>query len=183
MVATFTTDLLNSAFHGFKYKGDFGLFKPKFIPKDLIAVNVIAVIPAIILGMVGGVLGSAFTQLNLLFSRSRKRIMAKIKGKHAKNLLRMMETLMVLLIVSCVHIFIPAIIGKLLLLPTLFLFKRNSESVDWRQARIGKGPAVTFIKLTDLNDGRDWTQPRLRSFFVITFVADREKGIIVDKLC
>ena len=113
MVATFTTDLLNSAFHGFKYKGDFGLFKPKFIPKDLIAVNVIAVIPAIILGMVGGVLGSAFTQLNLLFSRSRKRIMAKIKGKHAKNLLRMMETLMVLLIVSCVHIFIPAIIGEL----------------------------------------------------------------------
>ena len=64
MVATFTTDLLNSAFHGFKYKGDFGLFKPKFIPKDLIAVNVIAVIPAILLGIVGGVLGSAFTQLN-----------------------------------------------------------------------------------------------------------------------
>ena len=36
MVATFTTDLLNSAFHGFKYKGDFGLFKPKFIPKGCI---------------------------------------------------------------------------------------------------------------------------------------------------
>ena len=140
MVATFTTDLLNSAFHGFKYKGDFGLFKPKFIPKDLIAVNVIAVIPAIILGIVGGVLGSAFTQLNLLFSRSRKRIMAKIKGKHAKNLLRMLETLMVLLIVSCVHIFIPAIIGKLLLLPTLFLFLKKltkcrlETSQDWKRA-------------------------------------------------
>ena len=111
MVATFTTDLLNSAFHGFKYKGDFGLFKPKFIPKDLVAVNVIAVIPAILLGIVGGILGSAFTQLNLLISRTRKKFMAKIKGKHAKNLLRMLESLLVLFIVSCVHIFMPALIG------------------------------------------------------------------------
>ena len=112
MVATFTTDLLNSSFHGFKYKGDFGLFKPKFIPKDLIAVNVIAVIPAIVLGIVGGILGSAFTQLNLLISRTRKKFMAKIKAKHARNLLRMLETLLVLLIVSSVHIFVPALIGE-----------------------------------------------------------------------
>ena len=59
----------------------------------------------------GGVLGSAFTQLNLLICRTRKKFMAKIKGKHAKNLLRMLETLLVLLIVSCVHIFMPALIG------------------------------------------------------------------------
>lgn len=50
MIATFTTDILNSSFHGFKYKGDFGLFKPKFISRDLMAVNVIAVFPAILLG-------------------------------------------------------------------------------------------------------------------------------------
>ena len=113
MVATFTTDLLNSAFHGFKYKGDFGLFKPKFIPKDLIAVNVIAVIPAILLGIVGGVLGSAFTQLNLLISRTRKKLMVRIKGKVAKNLVRMLETVAVLVIISSVHIFVPALIGEL----------------------------------------------------------------------
>ena len=35
MVATFTTDLLNSSFHGFRYKGDFGLFRTKFTSKDL----------------------------------------------------------------------------------------------------------------------------------------------------
>lgn len=74
--------------------------------------NVIAVLPAILLGIVGGILGSAFTQLNLLISRTRKRIMARIKGKHAKNLLRMTETLVVLLIVSSVHIFMPAFIGN-----------------------------------------------------------------------
>ena len=158
MVATFTTDLLNSAFHGFKYKGDFGLFKPKFIPKDLIAVNVIAVIPAIILGIVGGVLGSAFTQLNLLFSRSRKRIMARIKGKHAKNLLRMLETLVVLLIVSCVHIFIPAIIGGLLI--SIIFHERIFTKLQTRlQAGDDWKKAERFIKLTFLNDGRDWKQP------------------------
>ena len=31
-------------------QGDFGLFKPKFISRDLMAVNVIAVLPAILLG-------------------------------------------------------------------------------------------------------------------------------------
>jgi chloride channel 7 len=51
ITATFTTEILNSAFHGFKYKGDFGLFKPKFISRDLMVVNVIAVGPAILLGM------------------------------------------------------------------------------------------------------------------------------------
>lgn len=111
MVATFTTDLLNSSFHGFKYKGDFGLFKPKFISKDLMAVNVIAVFPAILLGILGGVLGSAFTHTNLVIARTRKKFMATIKGKHAKNLVRIAETVMILLIVSCVHIFLPALIG------------------------------------------------------------------------
>ena len=127
MVATFTTDLLNSAFHGFKYKGDFGLFKPKFIPKDLIAVNVIAVIPAILLGIVGGVLGSAFTQLNLLISRTRKRLLVRIKGKVAKNLVRMLETVGVLVIISSVHIFVPALIGEFSHF-SLLLFKTKTVS-------------------------------------------------------
>ena len=33
ITATFTTEILNSAFHGFKYKNDFGLFKTKFTSK------------------------------------------------------------------------------------------------------------------------------------------------------
>ena len=69
MVATFTTDLLNSSFHGFKYKNDFGLFKTKFTSKDLVAVNVIAVLPSILMGIGGGVLGSAFTHANIIMSR------------------------------------------------------------------------------------------------------------------
>lgn len=58
MTATFTTDLLNSSFHGFKYKHDFGLFKTKFTSKDLVAVNVIAVLPSVLMGIGGGVLGN-----------------------------------------------------------------------------------------------------------------------------
>ncbi len=78
MVATFTTDLLNSAFHGFRFKGDFGLFQTKFTTKDLVAVNVIAVLPCVLMGIGGGVLGSAFTQINLALVRCRKRLMAKV---------------------------------------------------------------------------------------------------------
>ncbi len=71
MVATFTTDLLNSSFHGFKYKEDFGLFRTKFTSKDLVAVNVIAVLPSILMGVGGGVLGSVFTQVNFSGSSTK----------------------------------------------------------------------------------------------------------------
>ena len=111
MVATFTTDLLNSSFHGFKYKGDFGLFKPKFMSKDLMAVNVIAVVPASLLGILGGILGSGFIHTNITIARWRKKFMATIKGKHMKNLIRIVETVTILLIVSTVHIFVPALSG------------------------------------------------------------------------
>ena len=66
------SDLLNSSFHGFKYKHDFGLFKTKFTSKDLVAVNVIAVLPSVLMGIGGGVLGSAFTHVNLIFAKWRK---------------------------------------------------------------------------------------------------------------
>ena len=111
MVATFTTDLLNSSFHGFKYKGDFGLFKPKFISKDLMAVNVIAVVPAVLLGILGGILGSSFTHTNIAIARWRKRFMATVKSQHTKNLIRILETVSILLLVSTVHIFVPALSG------------------------------------------------------------------------
>jgi len=112
MVATFTTDILNSSFHGFKYKGDFGLFKPKFISRDLMAVNVIAVFPAILLGTLGGVLGSAFTHLNLVFARRRKAFIDNVKGKHTARFIRLGEPIAILLLISTVHIFLPALIGS-----------------------------------------------------------------------
>ena len=79
------SDLLNSSFHGFKYKHDFGLFKTKFTSKDLVAVNVIAVLPSVLMGIGGGVLGSAFTHVNLIFAKWRKGKKIRALVKIRKN--------------------------------------------------------------------------------------------------
>ena len=111
MVATFTTDLLNSSFHGFKYKNDFGLFKTKFTSKDLVAVNVIAVLPSILMGIGGGVLGSAFTHANIIMSRWRKSFMAGFKSRCQRNTIRVLEPILILLIMSTIHVYLPSFLG------------------------------------------------------------------------
>ena len=111
MVATFTTDLLNSSFHGFKYKNDFGLFKTKFTSKDLVAVNVIAVLPSILMGIGGGVLGSAFTHANIIMSRWRKSFMAGFKSRCQRNTVRVLEPILILLIMSTIHVYLPSFLG------------------------------------------------------------------------
>jgi chloride channel 7 len=111
MTATFTTDLLNSSFHGFKYKNDFGLFKTKFTSKDLVAVNVIAVLPSVLMGIGGGVLGSAFTHTNIFMNRARKNFMASIKNKGTCNFLRVLEPVIILIIMSTIHVYLPGMLG------------------------------------------------------------------------
>ena len=103
-------DLLNSSFHGFKYKHDFGLFKTKFTSKDLVAVNVIAVLPSVLIGIGGGVLGSAFTHVNLIFAKWRKEYMAKVKSKACSNLIRLLEPICILTIMTTIHVFLPQIL-------------------------------------------------------------------------
>ena len=142
MVATFTTDLLNSSFHGFKYKNDFGLFKTKFtskVPlkcpinnlcitnatlcpsktiknaflyfKDLVAVNVIAVLPSILMGIGGGVLGSAFTHTNIFMGRWRRKFMSGFKSKAHANFIRVLEPTIILIIMSSLHVYLPSFLG------------------------------------------------------------------------
>ena len=111
MTATFTTDLLNSSFHGFKYKNDFGLFKNKFTTKDLVAVNVIAVLPSVLMGIGGGVLGSAFTHTNIIMSRWRRTFMSGIKSKSKANFVRVLEPILILMIMSSIHVYLPGFLG------------------------------------------------------------------------
>ncbi len=107
MVATFTTDLLNSSFHGFKYKEDFGLFRTKFTSKDLVAVNVIAVLPSILMGVGGGVLGSVFTQVNIGIARIRKSFFSGIKSVSCANFLRVLEPCLILVFMTTIHVYLP----------------------------------------------------------------------------
>lgn len=111
MTATFTTDLLNSSFHGFKYRNDFGLFRTKFTSRDLVAVNVIAVLPSIVMGIAGGIMGSLFTKTNLAIANWRRSFMEKVKGGTKANLVRVLEPILILAIMTTIHVYLPSYLG------------------------------------------------------------------------
>ncbi len=76
------TDLLDSSFDGFRYDGRFGRFRTdRYILFNVassgIDMNLLAVIPAILLGVTGGVAGAAFNFCNLKIVRLRRIIFAR----------------------------------------------------------------------------------------------------------
>ena len=79
--------------------------------QDLVAVNVIAVLPSVLMGIGGGVLGSAFTHVNLIFAKWRKDYMAKVKSKACSNLIRLLEPICILTIMTTIHVFLPQFLG------------------------------------------------------------------------
>ncbi|XP_022809140.1 chloride channel protein A-like [Stylophora pistillata] len=112
MVSTFTTDLFNSAFEGFKYQGDFGLFKAEknilFQISHGIGLNILVFIPTVILGIMGGLLGAVFTFLNLKIARFRRLWIAKIKSKQWKNIGKVSEPVLIMIITGTASVFLPA---------------------------------------------------------------------------
>ncbi|XP_048583909.1 chloride channel protein D [Nematostella vectensis] len=112
MVSTFTTDVFNSAFTGFRYQGDFGLFKTEkyiiFQVSHGIALNLLAFVPAAIIGAIGGLLGALFTFLNLKIARFRRYHIGNIKSKGWKNLAKLVEPIFIMLIMSTASVFLPA---------------------------------------------------------------------------
>ncbi|KAG1679038.1 Chloride channel protein A [Nymphon striatum] len=111
MVSTFTTDLLNSAFTAFRYDGDFGLFKTNkyilFAITKEIDLNIIGVIPAALIGALGGIFGSLFTFLNLKIQRARRRLISKIKRPIGKKIFRMSEPVLIMIIFGTLSVLLP----------------------------------------------------------------------------
>ncbi|XP_064648875.1 H(+)/Cl(-) exchange transporter 7-like isoform X2 [Lineus longissimus] len=111
MIATFTTDLLNSGFGGFHYSGSFGLFQPEkyilFRVTKAIPVNLMMFMPAVVLGIMGGVLGALFTVLNLKIRRIRRLINSKIKNKHLEKLNKFCETIVIMILMATASVFLP----------------------------------------------------------------------------
>ncbi|KAL5021105.1 hypothetical protein ScPMuIL_000260 [Solemya velum] len=111
MLATFTTDLFNSAFHGFEFLGSFGQFKTeRYILFNIdkgIDVNIVMFIPTVVIGVIGGFLGAAFTILNLKIARARKRILAGISRLWVKNSIRVLEPVIIMVSLGIFSIFIP----------------------------------------------------------------------------
>ncbi|XP_076815151.1 chloride channel protein C-like [Clavelina lepadiformis] len=78
MIASFTTNLFNSWLDGFHVHGSFGLFslETKFQVDYNLQTHLLTFIPAIALGIIGGVLGSTFIVCNTVTRRLRKGLLA-----------------------------------------------------------------------------------------------------------
>ncbi|GIY31050.1 chloride channel protein D [Caerostris extrusa] len=114
MISTFTSDLLNSAFTAFHYEGNFGLFKTeKYILFEVVKridLNIIALLPAIIVGMLGGLLGTAFTFLNLKITRGRRKFLSSFKSKAVKQAIQISEPLIIMIIMGTLSVYLPTLL-------------------------------------------------------------------------
>ncbi|NXJ61035.1 CLCB protein, partial [Rostratula benghalensis] len=92
LMATFTTDLLSSSLYGFVYRGHFGFFEAekRIIFWNLLDVNVLAFIPTILLGMLGGLLGALFVSLNIKINKLRMQFFNLIPKLSLRKTIKLM---------------------------------------------------------------------------------------------
>ncbi|CAH1786426.1 unnamed protein product [Owenia fusiformis] len=112
MVATFTADFFNTAFGSFKIGKNFGLFQTdKYILFQVtkgIPVNVIMFIPAVALGVLGGLLGSAFTIMNVKICRTRIKLTEHvIKKPLLQKTVSFLEPILITVIFTTISVYLP----------------------------------------------------------------------------
>ncbi|NXE20374.1 CLCB protein, partial [Ardeotis kori] len=103
LMATFTTDLLSSSFYGFVYRGHFGFFEAekRIIFWNLLDINILAFIPTILLGTLGGLLGALFVSLNIKINKLRMQFFNSIPRLSLRKTSKLLETVLIL-VISCV---------------------------------------------------------------------------------
>ncbi|XP_030070085.1 chloride channel protein C isoform X2 [Microcaecilia unicolor] len=111
LMAVFTTDLLSSSFWLFVYRGHFGFFKAEkrilFWVKNLLDMSVLAFIPTIIIGIMGGLLGALFVSLNIKINALRGRIFDAIERESIRKISKLLEALLVLVVTVTVTVYVP----------------------------------------------------------------------------
>nr|XP_033790400.1 chloride channel protein D-like isoform X2 [Geotrypetes seraphini] len=111
LMAAFTTDLLSTSFNGFLNRGHFGFFKAEnrilFWVKNLLDMSVIAFIPTIIIGILGGLLGALFISINIKINAFRIKIFDAIERDFIRNLSKLLEALLILTATATVSVYIP----------------------------------------------------------------------------
>ena len=80
----------------------FEIILPFLQVKEGIAINLIAFLPAALLGGIGGILGSLFTFMNLKFARTRRRLLSKIEKPWLQNIMKMSEPLAIIVSVDAI---------------------------------------------------------------------------------
>ncbi|NXC15895.1 CLCB protein, partial [Corythaeola cristata] len=137
LMATFTTDLLSSSLYGFVYRGHFGFFEAekRIIFWNLLDVNVLAFVPTIVLGMLGGLLGALFVSLNMKINKLRMQFFNSIPKLFLRKTSKLLETVLILriLLMFCIspHLFLCVAAAALLLengkQGITYLFKRGTH--------------------------------------------------------
>ncbi|KAH3778781.1 H(+)/Cl(-) exchange transporter 6-like isoform X2 [Dreissena polymorpha] len=111
IIASFTTDLFNSAFRDFRYTGSFGQFKTNryilFQIDEGVDVNIFMFIPTILIGVIGGLLGAGFTIINLKITKGRKNLLHKIRQDWGQKLVKLLEPVVIMIIVTMFSILMP----------------------------------------------------------------------------
>ncbi|KAM9200256.1 chloride channel protein C-like [Mergus octosetaceus] len=111
LMATFTTDLLSSSLYGFVYRGHFGFFEAEkrilFWVKNLLDMHVLAFIPTILLGMLGGLLGALFVSLNIKINKLRMRFFNSIPKSSVRKTSKLLETMLILVCTTTVTVYLP----------------------------------------------------------------------------
>ncbi|XP_067937986.1 chloride channel protein C-like [Watersipora subatra] len=115
MVSVFTSNLGNSAFTGFDYTGIFGLFQSSqsilFKVYRSFDFHISIFVPTIIIGVLGGLLGSLFTFTNLKIVRARKSLLSSIQSPYLMKFCRLAEPIIILVIYISTSVFLPAAFG------------------------------------------------------------------------
>ncbi|NXA45477.1 CLCB protein, partial [Nothocercus julius] len=94
LTATFATDLLSSSFYGLVYRGHFGFFEVerRILFWDLLDMSVLAFIPTVLLGVLGGLLGALFVSLNLKINKLRIQFFNSIPKSSLRKTSKLLET-------------------------------------------------------------------------------------------
>ncbi|KAG8442075.1 hypothetical protein GDO86_011026 [Hymenochirus boettgeri] len=111
LVASFTAEVLSSSFCDFIYQGYFGFFKAEqgviFWVKDMLDISILAIIPTVILGVLGGVLGSLFVFLNIRINKLRMKMFNSIQNNFLRQLSKVLETSLILVVTITVTVYVP----------------------------------------------------------------------------
>ncbi|CAM2106606.1 unnamed protein product [Caretta caretta] len=112
LMAAFTTDLLSSSLSGFVYRGHFGFFQSReknlFWVKNLLDMSVLAFVPTIFLGILGGLFGALFVSLNIKINKLRERFFSSVKKKHpSRKTSKLLESVLFLVCTVTVTVYLP----------------------------------------------------------------------------
>ncbi|ELT90364.1 hypothetical protein CAPTEDRAFT_205673 [Capitella teleta] len=105
IVATATAQLFNTALIGFEYQSRFGLFSLSVV--EPIHMHFVSFVPAVILGVIGGLLGAFFTRMNTFLNRQRKLGLSLIKNDYTKKMVRILECLALSFLMASYSTYLP----------------------------------------------------------------------------